>query len=61
MASASVNLATTRAFVSYDPARLTTEELCGAVCRHRLQASPVAGVAAVRHEEDTDHWGTAGV
>ena len=56
VASASVNLATTRAFVSYDPGQLTTEELCGAVADIGYSASP-AGMPAERHEEVSDHWG----
>ena len=37
VASAAVNLATTRAFVAYDPARSITEELCR--CRYRRRAT----------------------
>ncbi len=41
VASASVNLATTRAFVSYDPARLDTDQLCRAVSEVGYTAAPV--------------------
>ena len=38
--SASVNLATTRAFVAYDPATVGVEELCGAVDEVGLLGRP---------------------
>ena len=41
VASASVNLATTRAYVAYDPARLDPEELCDAVSDTGYTATPV--------------------
>jgi heavy metal translocating P-type ATPase len=56
VASASVNLATTRAFVSYDPGLLSPEELCQAVTETGYTASPVDASDAgdTRH---SDHWG----
>jgi heavy metal translocating P-type ATPase len=56
VASASVNLATTRAFVSYDPVALSTEELCQAVSDVGYSASTVDDTSATdRHH--SDHWG----
>ena len=57
VASASVNLATTRAFVSYDPDRLDTDQLCRAVSEVGYTAAPVAdGEAPGRQDADPDHW-----
>ncbi len=56
VASASVNLATTRAFVSYDPARLDAEELCRAVADVGYTAAPVADARTDRGGDDPDHW-----
>ncbi len=56
VASASVNLATTRAFVSYDPERLSTDELCQAVTETGYTASPVDPEAGATHQS-SDHWG----
>ena len=56
VASASVNLATTRAFVSYDPGRLTRDELCRAVADVGYSASPV-DAATGSADRDSDHWG----
>ena len=56
VASASVNLATTRAFVSYDPGRLDQDDLCrrgSAMGYSRLAGRP----GDRRHDEDSDHWG----
>jgi heavy metal translocating P-type ATPase len=55
VASASVNLATTRAFVSYDPARLSPEELCRAVSDVGYSASPVDS-RVEGTDQDSDHW-----
>ncbi len=55
VASASVNLATNRAFVSYDPAELDPSDLCQAVVGTGYQAAPVEGRAVDRTEHD-DHW-----
>jgi heavy metal translocating P-type ATPase len=56
VASASVNLATTRAFVAYDPARLSTEQLVQAVTDVGYTASPVAGEKAQPADRDPDRW-----
>jgi heavy metal translocating P-type ATPase len=56
VASASVNLATTRAFVSYDPVALSTAELCQAVSDVGYSASAVDDSAADDHHH-SDHWG----
>ncbi len=55
VASASVNLATARAFVSYDPGRAGPDDLCDAVVAAGYDAVPVA--AGSRPETaDPDHW-----
>ncbi len=55
VASASVNLATARAFVSYDPRRAGPDDLCDAVVSAGYDAVPVA--AGRRPETaDPDHW-----
>ena len=56
VASASVNLATTRAFVSYDPAQLNRDELCRAVADVGYSATPV-DAATTSADRDSDHWG----
>ncbi len=56
VASASVNLATTRAFVSYDPARLSPEELCRAVADVGYSATTVDADRQTT-DRDNDHWG----
>lgn len=56
VASASVNLATTRAFVSYDAGRLSEDDLCRAVSAVGYTASPV-NAAAGSMDADPDHWG----
>jgi heavy metal translocating P-type ATPase len=56
VASASVNLATTRAFVSYDPAVLNTDELCRAVSDVGYTASPVADDRPDHIDIDPDRW-----
>ncbi len=56
VASASVNLATTRAFVSFDPARLDTDQLCRAVSEVGYTAAPVVGDRPGGDGTDPDHW-----
>ena len=56
VASASVNLATTRAFVSYDPARLDTDQLCRAVSEVGYTAAPVIDDQSGTGPSDPDHW-----
>jgi heavy metal translocating P-type ATPase len=56
VASASVNLATTRAFVSYDPARVDTDQLCRAVSGVGYTAAPVVDRQPGRSDADPDHW-----
>ncbi len=57
VASASVNLATTRAFVSYDSAALTTDALCRAVEDTGYTASPVTAAAPRRESDRAIGWG----
>src|SRR3984885_4996549 len=56
VASASVNLATTRAYVAYDPVRLDPEALCRAVGDTGYTATPVVRGRAVQTSRDPDHW-----
>jgi heavy metal translocating P-type ATPase len=56
VASASVNLATTRAFVSYDPAQLDTDQICSAVSAVGYSAAPVVSDRPERRDTDPDHW-----
>jgi heavy metal translocating P-type ATPase len=58
VASASVNLATNRAFVAYDPARVGPEELCQAVTDAGYQAAPVTDGQPERGPTgaDPDRW-----
>ena len=56
VASASVNLATTRAYVAYDPARLNPEELCDAVSDTGYTATPVIHGISDTSNRDPDHW-----
>jgi heavy metal translocating P-type ATPase len=56
VASASVNLATTRAYVAYDPARLDPETLCDAVSDTGYTATPVVHGQSVEANGDPDHW-----
>ncbi len=56
VASAAVNLATTRAFVSYDPAALDAGDLCAAVEGAGYSASPVAPTDLGPSSADPDHW-----
>ena len=60
VASASVNLATTRAFVSYDPGPPDHRGALRRRGRHRLHAPPRSTPPADRQDEDPDHWGTPG-
>jgi len=56
VASASVNLATHRAFVSYDPTDVGDGDLCAAVTAIGYAASPVAEDAPTGPVGDPDHW-----
>src|SRR5271167_4182002 len=56
VASASVNLATTRAYVAYDPTRLDPQELCDAVSDTGYTATPVIHGHSVESSGDPDHW-----
>ena len=58
VASASVNLATNRAFVSYDPAAVAPEQLCQAVADVGYQATPVTvdEPASEGGAVDPDRW-----
>jgi heavy metal translocating P-type ATPase len=55
--SASVNLATNRAFVTYDASEVTLEALRATVGSVGYTASVVADRAAARTRDDSDHWG----
>ena len=55
--SASVNLATTRAFVAYDPAAVGIEELCGAVDGAGYSAAMVDDDGGGGVRERSEHWG----
>lgn len=58
VASAAVNLATTRAFVAYDPALLDTDALCRAVSDAGYSAAPVEDQPVESGDEsDPDRWG----
>src|SRR5271165_5870041 len=56
VASASVNLATTRAYVAYDSARLDPEALCHAVSETGYTATPVVRGHSAESNRDPDHW-----
>jgi Cu+-exporting ATPase len=56
VASASVNLATTRAYVAYDPSRLDPEALCHTVSETGYTASPVVHGRSGESNRDPDHW-----
>jgi heavy metal translocating P-type ATPase len=56
VASASVNLATTRAFVAYDPGRLSPEDLCRAVTDVGYTATPVTDDPTEPRDGDPDRW-----
>jgi heavy metal translocating P-type ATPase len=55
--SASVNLATNRAFVTYDAAGTTTEDLCATVTTAGYAAVPASADDISRPRADPDHWG----
>ena len=55
--SASVNLATTRAFVAYDPTTTGVDDLCGAVDGAGYTAAPVEQDDGAVVRERSDHWG----
>src|SRR5580700_9920217 len=55
--SASVNLATTRAFVAYDPTTVGVDDLCGAVDGAGYTAAPVERDDGVVVREHSQHWG----
>jgi Cu+-exporting ATPase len=57
VASASVNLATTRAFVSYDPSTLDVEQICQAVADVGYTAEPVDPDHRVPATGKGDAWG----
>jgi len=56
VASASVNLATTRAFVAYDPSVVSVDGLCEVVEHVGYRAEPVDERAVSTLGERTDHW-----
>ena len=56
VASASVNLATHRAFVSYDPELVNDDDLCAAVTAVGYAAEPVGEDVAAAVVTDPDHW-----
>jgi heavy metal translocating P-type ATPase len=55
--SASVNLATNRAFVSYDPAETDPEALCSAVAGAGYSAAPADDAHRSSETERSEHWG----
>lgn len=55
--SASVNLATARAFVAYDPDVVGVEDLCRAVDGAGYTASRVSESGTVGAREQSEHWG----
>jgi len=55
--SASVNLATARAFVAYDPGIVAADDLCETVRRAGYSAEPTGTEASAAPAEDEDHWG----
>ena len=54
--SASVNLATNRAFVSYDPSTLAVEDLCQTVTGIGYTAVPITGAGGAPSRTRDDHW-----
>lgn len=56
VASASVNLATTRAFVSYDASSLNVRQLCQAVADVGYTAALVDAADGSARREHSDHW-----
>jgi heavy metal translocating P-type ATPase len=59
--SASVNLATTRAFVAYDPTTVGVDELCGTVDGVGYSAAAVEEGDGPVVRERSDHWGLRAV
>lgn len=57
VASASVNLATARAFVSYDASLAGVDELCDVVSGIGYSASKVERQARAEGGQDKEHWG----
>jgi copper-transporting P-type ATPase V len=55
--SASVNLATTRAFVAYDPGTVGIDQLCTAVDGAGYSAAAVEADDGELRRERSDHWG----
>ncbi len=55
--SASVNLATNRAFVTYDATEATAADLCAAVDTVGYSASEADADQTPRRHGDTEHWG----
>jgi len=55
--SASVNLATNRAFVTYDAGEATPADLCATVGTVGYSASPADVDQTPRPQGDTEHWG----
>jgi len=60
VASASVNLATTRAYVTYDPEQLSRDDLCCAVTAVGYTATPVDTGSKATSDEDSDYCSTHG-
>ena len=56
VASASVDLATTRAYVAYHPDEVDTERLCRAVSEAGYTAAPVVDAQPGHADTDPDHW-----
>jgi len=54
--SASVNLATNRAFVSYDSSRADPAQLCDIVRDTGYEAQVVTSASPERSDSDADHW-----
>jgi heavy metal translocating P-type ATPase len=54
--SASVNLATNRAFVTYDASEATTDDLCATVQGAGYSAAAFRDDAGARPQGDPDHW-----
>jgi len=55
--SASVNLATNRAFVTYDATAATTDDLCATVGTAGYSAAATGADGTERPQGDPDHWG----
>jgi copper-transporting P-type ATPase V len=56
VASASVNLATNRAYVAYDRSALNEDDLCRSVEMVGYTATPISHLAGARAAEHSDHW-----